>query len=638
MSDSEPGGGSLYFNSTQMQSRYEDLVEEETKTKLVKSKLNPFKNDIDKPILSTKKSIAKPRAKPKSRKQPKKNVSLNAHVRQSFENNADKFSYFAGNQSKLDDFIKRITRAEDVEHLTHKSNTKLWTPSEWKYIVNSIRLKFPVLPRASKMTLKAINKRMMLQSMNEESQEDGGSMWSQACSHPSTEMSNEDIKSLYELNEEQMNGSSFIEEEHEEVSPFVMSLNVDEKLKSDSTISDSESEPEIISEHRIKKLSSPEIVEENLHKSLVQVSESIYDNNPHQPPLDPTMSFQSFSFARQDQVYEVIESDVESVKSPSKPIALSSPTKISKTTSPIESPFTTPTILTKQILNSRPTSISRRSPIKLINQSFESPIQQEIIISSDEESIHSTAKSSITTDSKDLFVESQDMPVSSMPIPKSQKRKTLTTTRLQISNALIVSDYEDSTVKLRKISENNRIIIDLDAEIPDSESSDDDFSIIEITREVKPEEGEPNTSGQDVSVVQVPSSPITTTEHSLTVATNIPSEISSLKATELSKKFKAWGLKPVQGKSKMLEILTNITHFIDPINLTNLDTQQTFQQSVFIKLTQLIRSDQLWYDRILSYEPIRIDELKQWLATQSYILEPDLLQMYCDNHSVTTTN
>ncbi|RLV96335.1 Chromatin assembly factor 1 subunit rlf2 [Spathaspora sp. JA1] len=182
---------------------WEDLNDQETRTKQAKSKLSSFKHDSDiKPISTTiKKQTPKPRKKKPTNK---KNVSLNAHVRH------------------------------------------------------------------------------------------------QACSQPSTQLSNDEIKWLYELDDEQMVGdSSCMEEEGQEIGQFVFNLHVDEKEDKSDTISDSESEPEIISEYRI------------------EVPESIYE--PHQRSFDPATTFQSFQFAKQTGVVEVIESDDNvSVKSPEK--------------------------------------------------------------------------------------------------------------------------------------------------------------------------------------------------------------------------------------------------------------------------------------------------------------------------------
>ena len=77
-----------------------------------------------------------------------------------------------------------------------------------------------------------------------------------------------------------------------------------------------------------------------------------------------------------------------------------------------------------------------------------------------------------------------------MPYKKPHSTKRLRTTTLEISAALRVKNYTDpkNNITVKKLGEEiKREFIDLDNEIPDSESLDDDtgFSIIEITRQVE---------------------------------------------------------------------------------------------------------------------------------------------------------
>ncbi|EGV64510.1 hypothetical protein CANTEDRAFT_113279 [Yamadazyma tenuis ATCC 10573] len=138
----------------------------------------------------------------------------------------------------------------------------------------------------------------------------------------------------------------------------------------------------------------------------------------------------------------------------------------------------------------------------------------------------------------------------------------------------------------------------------------------------------------DRSVIQVPSSPDI---GAVTLSQRNPSEFSQMSAKELRGVFKDWQLKPVKTKEKMIEILENASEIIDSQNPSQL-TQTEFNEQVFQKLSEAIKNNHEWLEKINSYEPILIEKLKAWLDTETIICEPDLLEKFCDFKGICYTN
>ncbi|KAG7664444.1 RLF2 [[Candida] subhashii] len=709
---------SLYFHSTQMQSRHEDLLEleqQEQHSKQSVSRLNLFRNETTQirsipTKVETRKRKSLGAVKSTTKRKKKKNQSMSSIVRDQFTEN--KLSYFSGDQSKIDAFLKKLNKVEDLNQLNNNDNTasntnntsKLFSESEWNYILKSIKLKFPDLPPSNKMTLKAITRRIHHYE-NSLQREQNESIWSQACSHPETGLSSDDIKWLYDLDETQMtaNGSTFIEDDIDddgEMSPFVMTLSqnnphpqddetqfvseseIPNNTQIDEIVSDSESDVEIIEVRQKKQV------------PVLQVLDTFYQKeSSHQvSDLDPLISFPSFPFAptittpkkkstvpaTNPIVYELTGDST--ITSPTTTTTRSSPIKGSQQL-PIEllsssqkenksppspappsssnlSPFKTPTKKSKQLLlsnvpsplgNNNKITPTARSPYKLVSQSLKSDISP---ISN--HGLFSTAKSSFDRqdDTNDgmifssLFDDDSDdgdgniseSISSSLPIFRTQiPRKAMRTTVVEVSGALKINDFDNHEIRLRKVSERKKKRVEVEEEemVPDSEGSDDggDVSIIEITRPVESDDDEEDDDEREVSILQVPASPGMEPQASSNL------DIHLLTATELRNRFKTWGIKTVQGKDRMLEIITNINKLISPENIATYTTQSEFQSCIFHKLDELIREDQSWYDKILSFEPVRIQDLQNWLYNiNQYELEYDLIRSYCDYSNITTTN
>ena len=852
----------LYFASTQMQVRHEELDAKEQQHRDLSTKisnLQTFKNDT-RPTLLASSSIRAPKKqnKPKTKVTKSKIKSMNELVRSSF--NSNKLSYFS-NQSKIDNFLSRINRVEDLSTFKESQNSNLYSKHEWTYILKSIKLKFPDLSAHNKTNLKRITKK--INTFENEIANDG-SIWSQASSHPETQLTDEEIRWLYDLSDDQMmNNSSFIDEDSCQDSNYVMILSqnqgelVDENdvdrvdgdglFKEDSpnqsrgglvsqelscnreireqsqeldpnpletasqeldpnplqpasqdqtlevSLDDSYSNPNqngLLSQksHYEVVLDSEPEVEELEKSSIFQVVDLKESNTLDMPShqkqiLDPLISFQSFPFADtlsktlqkgSELVYETINSSADN--SPIKrnqilPIELTSISSneeeeeeeekhnitnvdyiarqhmtsetngnISSPVQPsqISSPFKTPTKKSKSLLELIGlNAVNRISPFKIIPRSFEEKVAEEIIISSGDESVYSTAKSLFPPDTLEVY-DFDDEPIpSSIPIrPPQKRRKLLQTTRYEIRN-IQINDYVDEKNKFKVKRVGTRTItVDSENEIADSEEDEEDFSIIEITRELSDDtedlialgneydtesliarnEYDPedlNTTVKEdhdynTSILQVPSSPdnladgilrygaspenrterehtadiediadITSeyTPHSQSRSQGIlglipdassdnntsqmifqsfelakkPSQtfnFTNQTTKELKKLFQEWDLKPVKGRDKMIKILTETSRlFVDsqviksPVKSQNGPSQTVIiRGEMYNKLNELIKSNTFWYDKILSFEPLKLDQLQLWLESIGFNLEPDILQRYCDEQGICCIN
>lgn len=227
----------IHFLSTQMQARHEEASEKETHLRNIRRKLlslGLFRNiNETTPEPSVRrKSLPKPKVKPK--RKSSKISSINAFVRDNLGNSslalllrerpsqALILLYFSGDRKKVDDLLNKIEHEEDLNNrgidisLTKNENDHpqiFYTKDEWKCVIDNVKLRFPNLSSKTKKTLKGINKRIqMSESLREDSPALQG-MWSQASALPDNELTPDDIRWLYDLDEEQMmNNQSMIEE------------------------------------------------------------------------------------------------------------------------------------------------------------------------------------------------------------------------------------------------------------------------------------------------------------------------------------------------------------------------------------------------------------------------------------------
>jgi len=309
-----------------------------------------------------------------------------------------------------------------------------------------------------------------------------------------------------------------------------------------------------------------------------------------------------------------------------------------------------------------------RSPIRLIPNSSNLSDDELMILSG--ESVYSTAKSSFRTQFETPEV------VPSLSIGKSNekpKRKLLNTTRYEIKSDINIKEFYDENTKIRVRNLGSKVItIDLENEVSDSEDDEKSVSIIEITREI---EAEGNGSDGNTSVLQVPSSPhsnrdvladiITSSDDeptndnidmenvkwlrkNTTQDVDLVEELNKLSTKQLKQKFIEWQLKPVRSRARMIEVLLGIAKLIadsNDIQGSQFSITMIFQQCqeteqvtnrIQERLNDLIRQESSWYEKIISYEPIRVIDLQQWFESVGYAIELEILKRYCDDQGIAT--
>ncbi|ODV78379.1 uncharacterized protein CANTADRAFT_90729 [Suhomyces tanzawaensis NRRL Y-17324] len=367
-----------------------------------------------------------------------------------------------------------------------------------------------------------------------------------------------------------------------------------------------------------------------------------------------------------DQVYETIDSASSAEATPRKPqpgfILLSGSDLLVEDSPDKEkidlSPFKTPTRkervhtfgspLDGRHVDKEKTSTS--SPMGIIESLIaDLAREEEIVISSEDESIYSTARSVIP-------LQQFSIPLS-IPYGVKQDRKIRRTSRIEIRDGLTVPDRKLGGVEIRNLGP-KKDPIDLENEVPDSEDDEHDCSIIEITVEEDEQEQElafgaiagnknEEYTEANTSVLQVPSSPSLREGDSFSLPNpfveqeRILPDVASFSIKELRAIFELWDMKTPRSKQKMIEIITETGKLVSPDvewKATDPSGASVAITSIHQNITRLIQLNQLWHDRIISFQPILIEQLQQWLQSMGYNLELDLLEKYCWKQGITSTN
>lgn len=493
---SVPSPPSLYFISTQIQSRHEDLEERDSKI----SQLQKFKSTS--PVLRD----AEPKVvkRIKRGKRPKLN-SISSFVRDTFgAKGADPKSimeYFSGDSSKVESFLARIDSATASKHvLSGSSSSLLFSSSEWRLLLESIKLKFPNLSSKNKKTLKVISRRLEeIKSIQTTQSQDSGSenMWSQASRLPSDKLSTEDMKWLYDLDEEQLNNDvtvDYLDPEPANPLTFTLSQILDPIDSLDEAVPNSQSDIEAFDETTLVTQTQPE------RDKMADVvnSAGMGDWSPEPSPRIPSSPSQTSrqfpSLIPSHQNVEEVSVDVLTsiAFAPTfdkKPKLQNSPVKVFS--SPIKScdeEFKTPSKWpsTMQITSS---PLSRDSSVKELFP--ESQGDQEVYL---------TARTGIMdrqSQGVKLSLRSQPSDLVSIDLSplKSKRVVNYEVEEVEYLGTVDLRQNSTSPVHLRKV----RTVTAPPDAIPDSEDDEAELSIIEITKPVQ--------ESPEISVLQVPSSP-----------------------------------------------------------------------------------------------------------------------------------
>ncbi|RCK58879.1 Structure-specific endonuclease subunit SLX4 2 [Candida viswanathii] len=453
----------------------------------------------------------------------------------------------------------------------------------------------------------------------------------QAMSGPDEKMTKEELKSMYDLDSSFLISGSTIttdEDRDAEEGPFTVVLSqtksqpVEEELNLYAH-ADSIQEIQPTQELFNTPAYDPQDTENKSDPLIIVLEEKVVSTQPD--PEEAEIILDS------EPEPEVVSSKVQVLRSMNE----STPAKPKQPSVEVEEVVSDSTPIASPVKAQLP----RKNVVQVPSSEPASPIKQHLPPANGEEevftgieSIYSTARTSFDTPkhaspvillSLESDTDEDEELVSSMPAVKPTPKKRMRSTVLEISAALRVQNYTDerNNIKLRKIGKGTPKKVaenDDDEVIPDSQEVDDNsVSIVEITRKVPAVD---YSGDESTDLFQ-------------------PDELSKLTATQLREKFKLWELKPVQGKLKMVDILHGISNFILPEQLLLVLTdKQQLQRCIFSKLNNVIRDDPFWYDRVLSFEPIRLEDLQAFLHAQCHSLELDVLRAYCDSTGITTTN
>ena len=322
------------FVSTQMQGRHEEAIQQEKREDDLKYKiptLSRFKSleTFDSPpssatpatILSRAKS-AKPARKPtKKRKDPS---TLQDLARNKFKSN--QLAYLSG-KGKIDQFMKKIVSANDINSLKTPEISNLYTREEWMLVLHHIRQKFPDLGTKGKRNL-----RWIIKEAQREEEPDLQTLWSQASLKPDASLGEEDYIWLYDYNGE-VRDVDPTEVSFDELSIFVNTLS--QNVFDDENAVEVSAENSIIDNNDTGKKNDDESMQEDSQLSpqeVVSDSESEIEElrcrtpvSSHQPVVEST-AYCSFTFP--DHVVEIddsldMQTNIEQVIG--KPTPMSSP-------------------------------------------------------------------------------------------------------------------------------------------------------------------------------------------------------------------------------------------------------------------------------------------------------------------------
>lgn len=689
---------SLFFASTQMQLAYEEserIEQEAAQQNQYRSQLKKFNSQDSRSQTGVNVKIVEKKITKKNKNNvqrtrgPKKNriKSLSAHVEKVFglkqqpesinkDSQQSILRYFSGKKRKVNEILNQLgscnedSDAFEISRDHHHSSIRAtnakfpYNREEWVEIIDTIKENLPNLSNATKRTLSDLTHRieedqMFTQSKIEECTQSGQSnLWENSSYHPSTQLTANDIKSLYDLNSDQMQ----LENINTEVHSFESIKEKDEEI-----IDDSCSEPELIDTQFLNKKqklnlnSEIDNLEDSEHeddykspKEIIELASSESDDaisdrenirgagSLSVQEIDDIASLDHKEF-KELELDKTQPHEVTSSMNSSQDVVMSS----SVASSPIKSAVSTPRrskSKTENLLRKLLETPTRGkdsnhadnfniSPLKLTPPQFSSSLDTN----------YATASSQFPKDlshtHRQTFMNPDD-------------HKKYHTRVIEVSSDIDFKDTVCDDYKIRKIGKKSRY--SNEDEVLASDNDENDISIIEISslmddNNPKPIETNLNNWEGNSSILQVPSSPnakaISTTQDNEdvfgskkteSVGKTSGSEFNLLSAGELKNLLKEWGLKPAKSKAKMVEILTNTNRIIESENPTQL-SQIEFTGEMFQKLTEKIKNNKNWLEKINSFEPIVIVNLQRWLESEGFNCELALLQHYCDNLGICYT-
>ncbi|KAF3994561.1 hypothetical protein FT663_01361 [Candidozyma haemuli var. vulneris] len=682
-SDNDDTSPSLYFASTQIQSRHEDLERKERSL----SKLQKFKNESPTQHKTSEMTMNKPRkkAKPKkptlkTKKPPTSSLSLNSFVKEMFKNKktpdpSSILDYFAGDAGKVDEFLQKVETASGlVTNGTQLSDVSSFVHSkkEWEGLLKSIRLRFPDLSKKNQRTLSKISQQLKsLRQPSVSSTDESQSIWSKASRQPSDDLTTEDVKWLYDLDSEKVNeidtSALHLTEDEDEEKPFYLTLS---QAMNDPKSTESDEEDEIeqnaYEEDEEEQKNDEERKEDEAQEDDDDLNHTIHSIRSQSPILisDSESEPEPYILSKQLGSLEDIPSRQEAGPPESVDLLTSiafnsknskEETMVGTQTQPLvieekpKSPvksnggviFSSPV---KPELSKKPHTPTRWPSNLVITSSPVSSGKESVTPGQkiDDEEHFSTARSVLDDDNYESQFSGLPEIQSSMPSPKrnrlARKRSYMTTT-LEYRGNIELPVEVSNDIKMRKITATSA-----EDNIPDSEESDCEVSLIEISKPSDPIE--PPQPRKMPSVLQVPSSPRLTTQ------SDSYTKLTQMSMKDVRQVYSHLGLAPTKLKATMAEAIeyaaeltgTSIDDLTDAKNMNEEESRmfgKRFIEMTYDKITNSIKMSESLHLKIALFEPIKVETLNQHLKEEEVFpinLDLPFLQKYCDTKGVTTTN
>lgn len=639
---------SLYFLSTQIQS----LHEESERTDQALGKLSKFKNKSPSNKKKIDMRINKPRQSAKMKKKSLKakptkanSRSLSAFVKQMFqgERKPDRQSileYFAGDVSKVDEFLESVENATESRLELRKlvALPFIHSQEEWEALLKSIRLKFPDLPMKNQKTLKKISQQLETLRNNSDLSPNLQSIWSQASRQPSENLTAEDVKWLYDLDDVDVvaaNDSTVLDtsDDVKEDTPFYLTLS--QAMNDDRELSLNE-----------ESTQSEKIVDVVRPQSPIVISDSESEPEAYVPTQDAE-EISSHQVAGPPESVDVLTSIA--FKSKRNETNLGTPTQRNIITEvPFEydnetTIFSSPV---KHVLPKKPKTPTRWPSALVITSSPVSSGKDEV--GNDEEELFATAKTDISNsvigelDTGGYLLENPQTEAvqSSMPLPRktNQEKRVFKTSTVEYQGDIEILHESVNDIKLRKLTSN-----DTYDQVPDSEDSEGEVSIIEISKPVISSEEIEQIKNPEV--LQVPSSPRPTPQ------SNSHVELHLLLMKEVKELYTNLKLPPTKLKANMIDAI----EYAIELTGTRLDTLlrnpdhevksrefgSRFVEMLYDKITNLIKMVDELHLKIALFEPLNVEQIAEHLQEHVEVpipLDLSFLQGYCDAKGISTTN
>ena len=597
--------------------------------------------------------------------------SINAHVSAQYkvsngQQNDDILDFFFFCKHNISTILEGV---EDLENRNIVSNdtpqpsdntgnysSQLFTQEEWFQILRRIKLRFPKLSARTRKSLKYVTTKLEhLKNIN--SDDDLPQLWTQAASLPEEGLVNEDMKWLYELDDEQMDiGSSFCNvDEDSDQKLFVLTLSqaMGEREKSEPDVEiilDSSPEPtQLLNDGIIEE--EHEVDEEEEDNENEEKSEKQLASLPTQILLDDTQ--EQLTNRAEISSYEALSLFPNTLETQKQPVK----STIQKQASVVVPDY-------PKILNVKDEEIILSSSPTRDNEIFQTPRKYSVESVRSSPSLRSGRLGRLMVSPLKLLLPdrldaSQSVYSTARSSPTKQKRVR----GREVNEKIVRKRFKTSRVEVAgnfhlKASDDLKIVSTVDkvngSEVEDSEDDDHSVSIIEITHEVNDEElkavdEEVTGEAEDgPSIIQVPSSPgnenlqedLTSMQTSIaSVTQEVPSNYT---ATQMRQALRLLDFPPERSKEGMALLLTRAASIAGTSVLLLLTPDAPYEEvknQIYSAISELVKKDQLWHERVLSYEPIVLEEFKQWLGELDKDLKFDVtfLQQYCDHMGITTT-